>query len=258
MRLYVDGVGVWAAGLSDWPQTCAVLRGEQVYSAAITPLPVPAILHAAERRRAPTTVKLALHVANAACEMAQLAPAQLPCVFASSHGDTEISDYMCAELAQPQPALSPTKFHNSVHNAASGYWTIAVGCMQPANAISAGAHSFAAGLLEAAALASSDLDAVLLVAYDMSAPVALLPLCPIPTAFAVALVLTVTPSVRSLASLEPSTGDASSAPALPAFATQLMSANPAARSLPLLSALAQQQPVTVSLAQQSWQVSPWR
>ena len=26
--------------------------------------------------------------------------------------------------------MSPTRFHNSVHNAAAGYWTIGAGCMQ--------------------------------------------------------------------------------------------------------------------------------
>lgn len=258
MRLYVDGIGIWAAGLADWPQARAALRGEQAYSAQTTPLPVPSILHAAERRRAPATVKLALHVASAACEMAQQAPAHLPCVFASSHGDTEISDYMCAELAQPQPALSPTKFHNSVHNAASGYWTIAVGCMQAANAISAGAQSFAAGLLEAAALATSDTKPVLLVAYDITAPLALLPLCPIPAAFAVAMVLNAAPSAQSIATLTHATHRTPDTDALPTFAMQLMAANPAAHSLPFLHAFAQQRPMTVSLAQQSWEIAPCR
>ena len=37
----------------------------------------------------------------------------------------------CARtLASAPTLLSPTKFHNSVHNAAAGYWTIGTGCME--------------------------------------------------------------------------------------------------------------------------------
>ena len=55
-------------------------------------------------------------------------PATLPSVFTSAHGDLAVNDYMCATLATQPTAISPTRFHNSVHNAAAGYWTIATGC----------------------------------------------------------------------------------------------------------------------------------
>ena len=45
------------------------------------------LLAPAERRRAPDTVAIALEVAAEACEAAARAPADLPCVFASTHGD---------------------------------------------------------------------------------------------------------------------------------------------------------------------------
>ena len=61
-----------------------------------------------------------------------------------------ITDYMSETLAGDDPAsISPTRFHNSVHNAAAGYWTIGAHCMQAATAISAYDASFAEGLLEA-------------------------------------------------------------------------------------------------------------
>ena len=47
--------------------------------------------------------------------------------------------------------ISPTRFHNSVHNAAAGYWTIGAGCMQATTALSAYDATFAEGLLEALA-----------------------------------------------------------------------------------------------------------
>jgi len=111
-------------------------------------------------------VAVALEVALAACRAAGREPAELPSVFASTHGDLAITDYMCATLAEDPRAISPTKFHNSVHNAAAGYWTIGAGCLRPATALSAHRASFVQGLLEALAQLACGEEAVLLAAYD--------------------------------------------------------------------------------------------
>jgi hypothetical protein len=100
--------------------------------------PLPSILPPNERRRAPDTVAVALEVAQAACVNAGRDPAQLATVFASTYGDLAITDYMCSTLARAPTTLSPTRFHNSVHNAAAGYWTIATGCRKPYCALGAG------------------------------------------------------------------------------------------------------------------------
>ncbi len=47
----------------------------------------------------------------------------------------------------------PTKFHNSVHNAAAGYWTIATGCLKPYTSVSGYYFTYGEGLLEAASQA---------------------------------------------------------------------------------------------------------
>jgi len=73
---------------------------------------------------------------------------------------------MCAALASDPRSISPTRFHNSVHNAAAGYWTIGTGAMQPATALSAGDATFAQALIEALVQLASGADAVLLAAYD--------------------------------------------------------------------------------------------
>jgi hypothetical protein len=77
---------------------------------------------------------------------------------------------MCATLASDPKQISPTKFHNSVHNAAAGYWTIGSGCMAPATAISAYDASFAQGLIEAIGQLAADESRVLLVGYDAQSP----------------------------------------------------------------------------------------
>jgi hypothetical protein len=163
------GIGFWAPGLPDWTATAGFARGEADLGDGPA-RPAPQLLAPNERRRAPETVSVALEVALAACAAAGREPSALPSVFASTHGDLAITDYMCATLAEAPATISPTKFHNSVHNAAAGYWTIGAGCMQPATALSAYRASFAQGLLEALVqLAAGDADTVLLVAYDAAA-----------------------------------------------------------------------------------------
>ena len=162
----VEGVGYWSRGLPSWDAAREFARSGLLPDAAPT-RPSPQLLAPNERRRAPETVAVALEVALAACHDAGRDPAALPSVFASTHGDLAITDYMCETLAGDDPAaLSPTRFHNSVHNAAAGYWTIGAGALAPATAISAYGASFAQGLIEAFAQLATGTEAVLLVGYD--------------------------------------------------------------------------------------------
>ncbi|HEY4338426.1 MAG TPA: beta-ketoacyl synthase chain length factor [Steroidobacteraceae bacterium] len=145
------------------------LTGFAVWNSPQADRPQAMLLPPNERRRAPDTVALALQVAQAACANARRDPALLPTVFASTYGDMAITDYMCGTLAKTPTMLSPTRFHNSVHNAAAGYWSIATGCRQPYSALGAGQYTFAAGLFAAALQVCADDTDVLLVAYDIDA-----------------------------------------------------------------------------------------
>ena len=161
----IAGIGFWARGLPSWQAACAYLADGTLAADAPT-RPAPQLLAPNERRRAPETVAVALEVALAACTDAGRDPATLASVFASTHGDLNITDYMCETLAGEPRSISPTRFHNSVHNAAAGYWTIGAGARVPATAISAYDATFAQGLLEALAQLATGTEAVLLVAYD--------------------------------------------------------------------------------------------
>jgi Beta-ketoacyl synthase, N-terminal domain len=164
----IESIGFWSDGLPSW-QAAREFVATGVVPDAAPAKPSPQLLPPNERRRAPESVAVALDVALAACEAAGRDPATLPSVFASTHGDLSITDYMCATLAHDPRAISPTKFHNSVHNAAAGYWTIGAHCMQAATAISAYDASFAEGLLEAIMQLHAGAEAVLLVGYDTGA-----------------------------------------------------------------------------------------
>jgi hypothetical protein len=167
LDIYVEGVGFWASRLPGWDVARAVLRGEAAAPATAATRPSPSLLPPAERRRAPDTVAVALEVASRACENAGRDPKTLASVFASANGDLAVEDAICDTLAKNPALTSPTKFHNSVHNAAAGYWTIATGCMKPYTALCGRECTFGQGLLESAAQVLSEAAPVLLVAYDI-------------------------------------------------------------------------------------------
>lgn len=166
---FINGVSIWAPHLPGWSASVPVLCGREQAPATPARRPSPAILPPTERRRAPDTVVIALEIAARACEAASVAPADLPSVFASTHGDLAISDHMCATLAATPTLISPVKFHNSVHNAAAGYWSIATGCRAPYTAVSAYRYTFGAGLLEAFVQVETSGGNVLYAAYDVEA-----------------------------------------------------------------------------------------
>lgn len=184
----IAGIGWWSPGVATWSQARALIADDLPWPND-TIRPVPTLIPANERRRAPETVLLALAAGEQAIAEAGLDAADLTCVFASSFGDLGINDYLCATLAATPDQLSPTRFHNSVHNAASGYWGIATGARQPTTSISADPDTFAAALLETAAQIADSGRPALLVAYDIAARGPLVDLVGCREAFAVALVL---------------------------------------------------------------------
>ena len=164
----IAGIGFWSRGLPSWQAACAYRAGDILPADAPT-RPSPQLLAPNERRRTPETVAVALEVALAACTDAGRDPATLASVFASTHGDLNLTDYLCETLAGEPRSISPTRFHKSVHNPAAGYWTIGAGCMHPATALSAYGATFAQGLLEALVQLATGHAAVLLAAYDTGA-----------------------------------------------------------------------------------------
>jgi Beta-ketoacyl synthase, N-terminal domain len=237
--LYLDGLAFWSPTLSDWTMARAAFRGEGGLLDPPMRRPSPELLAPTERRRAPDTVAIALEVASRAVAEAGQNPIELASIFTSAHGDLAINDYMCATLVNEPLAISPTKFHNSVHNAAAGYWTIGTGCMQASTALTAFTHSFAHGLLEAISQASSDRKPVLLVAYDIAACGALASVTESRGMLATALVLNPLPTSRSIGALRWSLPrGALAASPLSSAAARSLQANAMADCLPLLERFA--------------------
>jgi hypothetical protein len=243
--LFVDGIAFWAPTLPGWEAARSAFRGESAPLATPAKRPAPEILAPAERRRAPDTVALALEVAAAAVRDSGLDAATLPSIFTSAHGDLAVNDYMCSTLAVEPTLISPTKFHNSVHNAAAGYWTMATGCHEASTALSAFDASFGAGLLEAASQCQADARPVLLVAVDVEAAGALASVTDSTGLLACALVLSPRASERTLASFDWSLVNMTTRAApIRSAAARSVAGNAMAGALPLLEAIAGAGPVT--------------
>jgi hypothetical protein len=202
-------------------------------------LPTADLLPPAERRRCGNTVRLALHVGLEAVRHGGARAETLPTVFTSSSGDGEVTHHLCTALARPERDVSPTRFHNSVHNAPAGYWSIATASREPSTSVCVFETSFAAGLLQAALQATTWQRPVLLVAYDAPYPPPLDVLYPMIAPFGVALVLAPAPGTASLGGLAIELGPAvGETPLADPALERLRRGVAAARSLPLLAALA--------------------
>lgn len=242
---WIDGVGLIAPGLDGWTQAAETLSGNCAYHASPSVLPAPDCLPAAERRRASRVVKLTLGIGLQAAAHAQRDVGTLATVFSASGADGHNCHALCEQLASDDRQISPTRFHNSVHNAAAGYWGIATRSMAACQVLCAYDASFGAGLLDAMGQVQVQGQPVLLLAYDSEYPQPLFAKRDTPDCAGVALVLSAQQSPRSLVRVEVSSSrNAADTMADPELEV-LRQAIPAMRSLPLLAAIARREPAAV-------------
>ncbi len=236
----VLGVSVWGPGLAGWEMARPALAGDAPLTDAIQPPPAPSMLPPTERRRAGPVIRLALAVAGEAAARSGIDPTALRCVFGSSNGDGLVVGAILDSLAKAtegERVVSPTQFHNSVHNAPAGYWSIAHGSRQPVTCLGAHDATWPASLLKAMAEVAAENAPVLLCCYDHPLPAPLDALRPTTAAFATALVLG---PVQDGAPLLRVGWHAGARPAvvLPEALDRLRAGNAIAQSLPLLVMLA--------------------
>lgn len=250
MRCFIEGIGLLGPGLDGWAASRDALAGDAAYLSAPTNLRASEMLPAAERRRAGVPIKLALSVGQEAFLQSGRDTKMASTVFTSSGGDNDNVHAINGILATAPREVSPTRFHNSVHNAAAGYWCIAAGSHEPSTSLCAHDASFAAGLLESATQVTVDDAVVALIAYDHPYPEPLNAVRPITAAFGMALILTPRQSKRSLATIEVDFmyGKTGESMMQDAGLEALRRGVPAARGLPLLSALASGKLAQLSIA----------
>lgn len=145
LTLHLARWAAWAPGLDtpaawqSWPDTPIAPDAPDAPAVSFVP--------AMQRRRLSRLSRLCLQVAHDA------APEQtgLPTVFASRHGELHRTVGLLDQLAMGEP-LSPMAFSLSVHNTASGLYSIQTGNTAPSTAVAAGQDTLPMALLEAAGL----------------------------------------------------------------------------------------------------------
>ena len=238
--MFVDGIGLLGPGLKGWPSSAPIFAGRAAYAAEPIVMPPLELLLPTERRRTPFTVKLAMLTGQETVANAHQPAEKTATVFTSSGSDGDAINQICDTLASSSRRVSPTRFHNSVHNAPAGYWGIAMHAHEPSTSLCAYDASFAAGLIEAVTQCAIDQRAVLLVAYDSPYPEPLNGARHVSASIGIGLLLAPAKSPRSICGLEivlTPNGEALTPmqdPALEAIRKGVS----AGRGLPLLAAIA--------------------
>jgi Beta-ketoacyl synthase, N-terminal domain len=239
--VWVEAIGILGPGLEGWSAARAVLRGEAAYVATPPAIPSPSIIPPRDQRRCSNTVRLALHVAQQTIQAAGFDATATPSVFAYTAGDGQVVHRLLTALSKPDKPVSPTDFHNSVHNAPAFYWALGTGCQQASSSISAARHCFAAALLKAASQCLVDATPALMVCFDYPLPEPLAASYPLLAPLAIGLALSPSRTSRSLARLELDWDTGTNAEAERPMAEDLhalWSGNPAGHGLPLLELIA--------------------
>ena len=241
---YVSGVGL-----------CAPRQGGNAsWSAAfpgLTPSdPSGELLPPVLRRRASSLARMAAAVAGQAAQQAGLDLSRVPLVLGSAYGEIVAAVEMMREFDGPTGLPSPTRFHNSVHNASAAYLSIATGNHGFNTALAAGRATPAATLLEAMALLGEYGGDALVVMLDEPPPEPFALADPYPAA-AIAFCLSTSPGPRALAAVsEPRRGPAPSVELPDGLAF-----HPCAGAFALLAAILSRRPATVGLGADG--VGPW-
>jgi hypothetical protein len=166
VTLELRALGLWTPGYGDalsWAR-----RNDDGASAdAAAKTPRAELLPPMLRRRTSLLTRMAAEVAKQAIGAAGFDAAAATMVYGSVYGEIRTTVDLLEQLLKPGEPLSPTKFHNSVHNTAGGYVSITTGNRAGSSALSGGRSTLAMGLLECAALVACDGgDAVLVIAEE--------------------------------------------------------------------------------------------
>lgn len=245
MKVFVDAIAVYGQGIKDWNAAQQIFSGNAPTGNSDSESSVqeryqPRSLPRNERRRATELIRLAFQLAESIQSESGVDFSKTATVFASSGGDYQIINLICAILATDEKYISPTHFHNSVHNAAAGYWGIASVSHESSTTISAFDDTFPIGLMEACLYCSIEEKQTLLVAYDIKPDFPLSEERHITAPFGTAILLQPVQTSDSLVALNPRIAqDIQSDTLLECEGLQpLLTGNPIARALPLLEAIA--------------------
>jgi hypothetical protein len=171
MKLYIHSVSLFAPGHDGWAYSQQALKTAPNDLGQAVPKYQASFLPPNERRRLTPTLSFALHTADDVLQQYQekhptASTEDMAALFFSADGDAEISYLLCAAVTEPAPQVSPTLFHNSVHNTAVGYWMISQSSHAASTSIATSGFTVGQALLESYLQSHAYQAPVLTVAYD--------------------------------------------------------------------------------------------
>lgn len=162
--LLLKGLGMWTPGLAS---AGAFLCGE-VPDPGVT-APPARCLPPTLRRRASLLTRAGIEAMSEAAAVGGADLAVIPTIWASAYGEID-NTVALLDMMRGDGMPSPTRFHNSVHNTASGTASIALGNRSFSTALAAGVETASMGFIEASAWLATRGGEILLVCLDEPPP----------------------------------------------------------------------------------------
>ncbi len=169
VELELRGLGLWTPGFAD-PAAWSKRHVLGASSEGAAEAPRAELLPPRLRRRTSLLTRMAAEVAAQAIAQAGLDRAGVTVLYGSVYGEIRTTLDLLAALLDPAAPLSPTKFHNRVHNTAAGYVSIAAQNRAGNAALTAGRSTLAMGLLECAGVIAAGQGPVVLVIAEEPLP----------------------------------------------------------------------------------------
>lgn len=232
---YIDALTLIMPGIDTGDQLRTVLQSTKVADFPSDWKAAPqSIASRALRRHSPQTL-LAIQVAE------QIAPAltdQAAWVFGSAFGEGETLKIILDALCTDNMAIRPLRFQNSVHNAASGQWTIAKSIRSAATSICGGDCTAGSSMLKSLLQVQLEDRPVGMVLFDAPLPYPLSGSHRLTVPAGAGFALSPVKGSNSIAAIEYSLCDAPHTQASSVFAQMaLASDNPVFAILPLIERL---------------------
>lgn len=141
--VHLRGLGLWTPGFATPEAWC---RGERDADAQIA---AAEMLEGPLRRRASELTRASVEVFGQAVRSANVDPATVATIWATAHGEHGTAIKLLKMMLRGDGKVSPTHFHNSVHNTSSAYASIAGGNATGSTTLTGGPELVSSALLEA-------------------------------------------------------------------------------------------------------------
>ena len=158
--IFVKGFGLWSLGFCDVMAWLTQNRDSTVLK------PEARLLKGALKRRSSNVTRMAVEAYSQAANDAGCSPKTAHSVWATAHGEHETALRLFETMHEGEGKVSPTNFHNSVHNSPSGYASISAKNTAPSTTLTGGSELVAAALIEASCMARSFNNDTILVFAD--------------------------------------------------------------------------------------------